>query len=300
MVPAARSYDGVEFRLTKASSQHWYGMFSYTYSKLRGNYTGLTSSDVSDGQLGGRSSPNNSRAFDEPYFQYNAFGGSSSGLLPTDRTNTFKGYAYYELGWLKKFTTDFGIFQYLYSGSPMTSYLDTGAGNGGWAVQAWNRGNWVDVTQDPTTGYITLGAPHMQRTPWFTQTDFSLQQNYKISESKVLTFTANFTNLLNQRAVTGFNEDITSLAVSNQYIAITAPDGSSNCAFGPQCYILDGNIFYAGVMRPYNVQYQLNNFKNRAVDASVPYLSAALNSQYKMPMYYQLSRNIRLGVKFTF
>ena len=28
------------------------GMFSYTYSKLRGNYTGLTSSDISDGQAG--------------------------------------------------------------------------------------------------------------------------------------------------------------------------------------------------------------------------------------------------------
>ena len=94
LFPAVRSYDGVEFRLTKTSSSHFAGMFSYTYSKLRGNYTGLTSSDISDGQQGGRSSPNNSRAFDEPYFQYNSFGGSSSGLLPTDRPNTFKGYGY--------------------------------------------------------------------------------------------------------------------------------------------------------------------------------------------------------------
>src|SRR5579872_7174927 len=119
-------------------------MVSYTYSKLRGNYTGLTSSDISDGQLGGRSSPNNSRAFDEPYFSYNSFGGSSSGLLPTDRPNTFKGYGYYELSWLKHMTTDLGLFQYLYSGSPVTSYLDVGAGNGAWPVQAWDRGQFVD------------------------------------------------------------------------------------------------------------------------------------------------------------
>jgi hypothetical protein len=291
MFHAERSYDGLEFRLTKASTQHWFGMFSYTYSKLRGNYTGLTSSDQSDGQLGGRSSPNNSRAFDEPFFSYNSFGGSSSGLLPTDRPNTFKGYAYYELGWLKKFSTDFGIFQYLYSGSPMTSYLDVGAGNGAWAVQAWDRGKWVDVSRDPATGFITIGSPRTQRTPWYTQTDFSLQQNYKISESKMLTFTANALNLLNQRAVTAFNEDIASLAVTNQYIALNSTDPT--CRFVTQCYIGDGNSFYAAAERPYDVQAQLNNFKGRGV-------SAALNSAYKQPLYYQLSRNIRLGVKFTF
>jgi Carboxypeptidase regulatory-like domain len=294
---AARSYDGVEFRLTKTSSQHWFGMFSYTYSKLRGNYTGLTSSDISDGQAGGRSSPNNSRAFDEPYFSYNAFGGSSSGLLPTDRPNTFKGYAYYELGWLKKFTTDFGIFQYAYSGSPITSYLDVGAGAGQWAVQAWDRGKYVDVTQDPTTGFVTVGAPRTQRTPWYTQTDFSLQQNYKVGESKMLTFTANAINLLNQRAVTAYNADMTSLAVQNQYITLPATTSPSQCTaqktFFGTCYIGDNLPFYAAAEGPYNVQNQMNNFKGRGV-------SAALNSAYHTPIYYQLSRNIRLGVKFTF
>ena len=290
---AERNYDGVEFRLTKTSSQHWFGMFSYTYSKLRGNYTGLTSSDISDGQSGGRSAPNNSRAFDEPYFSYNSMGGSSSGLLPTDRPHTFKGYAYYQLGWLKKFSTDFGLFQYLYSGSPETSYLDVGAGNGAWAVQAWNRGNWVDVSQDPTTGLITIGSPHVQRTPWFTQTDFSIQQNYKVTESKELTFSVNATNLLNQRAVTAVNADVTSLAVNNQYIALNNP-GSGPCAFGAQCRIVDGSTFYAAAETPYTVQNQINNFKNNTG------LSAAVNSQYGRPAYYQLSRNIRLGVKFTF
>ena len=296
MIPAARSYDGVEFRVIKSHSQHWFGMFSYTYSKLRGNYTGLTTSDISDGQQGGRSSPNNSRAFDEPYFQYNAFGGSSSGLLPTDRPNTFKGYGYYELGWLKKFTTDLGLFQYLYSGSPMTSYLDVGAGGGGWPVQAWGRGKWVDVSQDPTTGAITIGSPRVQRTPWYTQTDLSFQQNYKVTESKLITFTANFMNLLNQRAVTAYNADITSLAVTNQYITLD-PTTSTPCTVQPTffgtCYIGDGNPFYAAAERPYSVQGQINNFKGRGQ-------TAALNSAYKTPVYYQLSRNIRLGVKFTF
>ena len=42
----------------------------------------------------------------------------------------------------------------------------------------------------------------------------------------MLTFTANFTNLLNQRAVTAYNADITSLAVGNQYAALNTPAGN--------------------------------------------------------------------------
>jgi hypothetical protein len=297
---AERSYDGLEFRLTKASSHHWFGMFSYTYSHFRGNYTGLTSSDISDGQSGGRSSPNNSRAFDEPYFSYNSFGGSSSGLLPTDRPHTFKGYAYYELGEGKHATTDFGIFQYLYSGSPVTSYLDVGAGAGGWAVQAWDRGKFVNITQDPATGALTLGTPYTRRTPWYTQSDFNLQQNYKLTETKVLSFSATFTNLLNQRAVTAYYADITSLNVGNQYIALVSsnlntapPPAAQTCTFNSQCYIGNNLPFYGAAEAPYNVQDQLNNFKNRGT-------TAALSSQYGQPAYYQLARNIRLGVKFTF
>jgi Carboxypeptidase regulatory-like domain len=295
MIPAARSYDGVEFRLNKSQGDHWFGMFSYTYSKLRGNYTGLTSSDISDGQQGGRSSPNNSRAFDEPYFQWNSFGGSSNGLLPTDRPNTFKGYAYYEMPWSKfahKATTDLGIFQYVYQGSPVTSYLDVGAGDGGWAVQAWDRGKFVSASQDPTTGFITLGNPQTFRTPWYTQTDFNFTQNYKVSESKVFSFTATFGNLLNQRAITAYNMDMTSLAVTNQYISLVGGDGT-DCAFATQCRIVDGDTFYAAAERPYNVQDQMNNFKARGV-------SSGLNTAYKTPAYFQLSRTIRLGVKFSF
>jgi len=41
----------------------------------------------------GRNAPNNSRSFDETYFQYNAYGGSSSGNLPTVVPTPSKGYA---------------------------------------------------------------------------------------------------------------------------------------------------------------------------------------------------------------
>ena len=289
-IAAARSYDGLELRLTKASSNHWFGMMSYTYSRFRGNYTGLTSSDMSDGGLGGRNSPNNSRAFDEPYFSWNDNGGSSSGLLPTDRPNKFKGYAYYELGEGKHSTTDFGLFQYFYQGSPVSTYVDagysySGVGSGGWDVYPVNRGNWVDVTQN-ATGAISVSNPYVRRTPWYIQSDLNLVQNYKIGESKALSFSATFTNLFNQRSVTAYNEQVDSGAAP-QFLV---PGGN---------FIGNGIAWYAAAMTPWgtagpagNLQAQLNSGSTGG--------PLTLSSQYSQPQFFQLSRNIRLGVKFTF
>ncbi len=50
---AVRDYDGLEFRMTKSTSYGWAGMFSYTWSRQWGNYTGLTTTDQIDGGAGG-------------------------------------------------------------------------------------------------------------------------------------------------------------------------------------------------------------------------------------------------------
>jgi hypothetical protein len=278
-IPAARSYDGVELRVNKALSNHWMGMFSYTYSRFRGNYTGLTSSDISDGGLGGRNSPNNSRAFDEPYFSWDSFGRSSSGLLPTDRPNALKGYAYYELKFLKRFTTNIGIFQTAYSGSPNTSYMNIGYSQG-FPVQVFDRGVWADVTQNPNTGAITVGTPRVYRTPMYVQSDLNLSQSYKISESKVLDFTATFNNVLNQHSVTAINEQIDT-GYTPQF---GTPGGFA---------FYQGTSFYAAAESPYSVSQLLNS--NNSVGGP-----ETVNSQYGKPLYYQLARTIRLGVKFSF
>jgi len=274
-IPAARSYDGVEFRLTKGTGSHWFGMFSYSYSHLRGNYTGLTSTDVSDGG-GGRNAPNNSRAFDESYFQFSANGTSSAGDLPTDRPNTFKGYAYYDLGWGQHFSTDFGVFQYLYEGSPVSSYVDVGysviPGNY-FAVYPEGR-QWADISQ-ASDGTLTVNGVSPRRTPWFTQTDFSLTQNYKLSESKRLSFSATFTNLFNQHAVTAYNEQID----SGQFATYLSPGGLPFYVGGPA---------YTLYEHPYDWKSLLNTDQ------------VTLNSQYGKPYLYQLARNIRLGLRFTF
>jgi len=269
-------------------------MFSYTYSKLYGNYTGLTSSDQADGG-GGRNSPNNSRAFDEPYFSWGSNGKSSSGLLPTDRPNTFKGYVYYELGWLKSFTTDFGIFQVLYQGSPETSFLDVGYSfPGGFPVDVFGRGKWASVTQDPTTGLITVGSPTTQRTPWYNQTDFNLQQNYKLSEKKNLAFTATFTNLLNERSVTSVQESMDS-TVNNNYIGLGTPNANVR--------LPSGLPFYEAAFQPYDVASYMNAARsNRGtpVGGVYTYRPLTVNGGYAQPNRWQQGRTIRLGVRFTF
>ncbi|HVO56817.1 MAG TPA: carboxypeptidase regulatory-like domain-containing protein [Dongiaceae bacterium] len=281
LIPAQRNYDGVEFRVTKAATKHWAGMFSYTYSRLWGNYSGLTSSFQGDGG-GGRNAPNNSRAFDEPFFSFNENGKSSSGLLPTDRPNTFKGYVYYNLGWLHRFTTQFGIFQVFYQGTPETSYVDVGyAFPGGFPTYPYNIDKWVDVSQDPATGALTFSNPHLQRTPWYNQTDFSVSQDFKLSEGKTLSFSAIATNLLNERAVTAVGEQIDSNTAQN--------------FIGPGGYwLINGTPFYSAAMNPYNANQLLNAaFSNGGGPAT-------LNSQYGFPNRYQHGRTIRLGLKFTF
>jgi len=285
---AARSYDGVEVRLTKAMSHNWYGMFSYTYSHFRGNYTGLTSSDLSDGGSGGRNSPNNSRAFDEPYFQYNANGGSSSGLLPTDRPNTLKFDGYYQLKYLHRFTTNFGIFQYFYEGSPNTSYANVGYSVNAFPVKLFDWGKWANITQNPNTGAITVGTPFTYRNPWYNETDFNLEEQVKLGESKALTFQATATNLLNGHSVTAVYSQIDSSYSGSQYIE---PNGQN--AFS-------GVPFYAAAMTPYNVQESLNGEPINGVASNSTGGPETINSQYGKPLYHQLPRTLRLQLTFQF
>jgi hypothetical protein len=282
---AIRNYDGLEFRLTKATSRGWAGMFSYTWSSLWGNYTGLTTTDQIDGGTTGRNSPDTTRSFDEPFYYFGANGKSNDGPLPTDRPSTFKGNVYYQLPWRGHTnTTTFGLFQVAYQGSPMSSFTDLGLANGQTPIEAtyiFGRGKWVNATTDPTTGFVDFGTPYNRRTPWFTQTDFNLQHSIKVNhnnEHQVLTFTSTFTNLLNQRNVTSYWEGFNS---NYNASAMFLP----GC--GGVCSAFNGAAFYQAAETGYDAQ--------AASTAS----GLLLNSHYGQPNLWQPSRNIRLGATFT-
>jgi hypothetical protein len=286
---AVRNYDGVELRLTKAQSRGWSGMFSYTYSSLWGNYTGLTTTDQIDGGTTGRNSPDTTRSFDEPFYYFGANGRSNNGPLPTDRPNAFKGFAYYTIPWKGNTnTTTIGLFQVAYEGSPMSSYTDIGTG-GSTPIEAtyiFGRGQWVNATADPTTGAVTLGAPYSRRTPWYTQTDLNLGHAIKVNhnnEHQILSFNATLTNLLNQHAVTSYWEGFN----SNYFDSALYPPGNCPTAGSP-CNITNGAAFYQAAETGYNAQ------------AATVASGITLNSHYGSPNLWQISRNIRLGVQFTF
>jgi len=290
-IKAARSYDGVEFRLTKAASKNWYGMFSYTYSKLRGNYSGLTSTDLADGG-GGRNAPNNSRAFDESYFQYDAYGRSSSGPLATDRPNAFKGYTYYRIPWKGgRTSTNVGWFQSLYSGSPLSTYIDVGNSfsqppfSGGWPIYPEDRGKWVNINLVPNSSGVlvpTITSIGQRRTPWYIQSDASFKQEFKVNktnEAQVLTFEANVINLFNRQSPTGFYSQLDS-------------------AFNQSFLNPGGTFSYSAFEHPYDWKGLLSNTTGLSgLQAGPPIIA---NSQYGKPFIFQTPRSLRLAVRFTF
>lgn len=286
MPKAIRNYDGLELRLTKSPSKHWAGMFSYTYSRLWGNYTGLTTTDQIDGNSTGRNSPDTTRAFDEPFYYFDTKGKSNDGLLPTDRPNTFKGYVYYSLPW-KGMNTTFGIFQYAYQGTPLSSYIDLGNSFAFIPLEAtyiYGRGQWVDLTTD-ASGNITVGPPHFRRTPWYTQNDFNIAHEVKIKERKSLRFEANINNLFNQHSVVNYYEGMNS--------EIFQTPLHPGLVGGQPLNLFQGAAVYDILEHGYDPQQWING-NGGAVPAVIK------SSWYGQPQQYQLLRNIRLGIIFTF
>ena len=291
MPVAIRDYDGVELRLTKTQSKGWSGMFSYTWSRLWGNYTGLTTTDQIDGGTTGRNSPDTTRSFDEPFYYFKDNGQSNDGPLPTDRPSAIKGYAYYTMPWKGKTnTTTIGLFQVAYQGSPVSSYADLGYGNGADPVEStyiFGRGQFVNASED-ATGAITLTNPSAKRTPWYIQSDLNLSHAIKVNknnEHQVLSFNATLANLFNQHSVVAYWGDLN----STHYVNSVSPTGlcGPGGTAGP-CNLFSGAAFYQAAETGYNFASDIN--------AS----GVNLSGLYGQANLWQIARRIRLGATFTF
>jgi hypothetical protein len=259
-------------------------MFSYTWSRLWGNYTGLTTTDQIDGGNTGRNSPDTTRSFDEPFYYFGANGKSNDGVLPTDRPNVFKGYVYYQLPWhWKGNSTTFGLFQAAYQGSPVSSYIDLagmfsiGVSE---ATYVFGRGKWVNMSTD-ANGNITLGTPYYRRTPWFTQSDLNIAHQIKFGERQAVSFSANAINVLNQRAVTAYYQGMNSTNFLTPLLPGTANLGS-------------GAALYQELESPYNVQQFINGNTGLGIPRVIK------SSWYGQPFLYQNARTMRFDIKYTF
>jgi hypothetical protein len=282
-VPATRRYDGVEFRLTRRPGQHWYGSISYTYSKLQGNYAGLTNTDPTDGG-GGRHSPNNGRAFDIPTMPFLPNGKLDDGPLATDRPNTVKAFGFYRLKWFGM-ESNLGLTQSIFQGTPKSTCLPV-VGTSSACQWAEGRGNWVNFTRAANGDFVVASVDHGARTPAYLQTDLVLAHEIKVSkthENQRLVFEGNVYNLFNQHSAVGFNE----IAVAGD--GLISPSRASRFQGDPQ-------VDWNKVMTAYNYVDAVNA-KNTFAGVQDP---LTLASRYGKPQVFQIARQVRLAVRFVF
>jgi hypothetical protein len=282
-VRAIRDYDGLEFRLTKRAGTRWYGNVTYTYSKLRGNYAGLTNTDPTDGG-GGRHSPNNGRAFDLPTMTYDPSGKIDNGPLATDRPHSANIFGYYRLPWLGQ-ETWLGFTQTLEQGTPISACLPV-VGTSSACQWAEGRDNMPILSRDPSGNIVKSGVVNDARTAPYFQTDFSLRHEIKVSkshENQRLVFGANVTNVLNQHS-----------AVAYYQFIIPAQLVSPSRA--PSRFPGDPNVDWGLVMNGYNYIDALNG-TGAFAGKQTP---LTLASRFGLPQVFQGARTIRLEARFVF
>jgi len=186
---ARRDYNAIEVQLNRRFANNYSFNANYTYSRLRGNYSGLANSDEA-----GRSDPGVNRSFDLPHIGFTAKGGSDYGPLATDRPHVLNFYGGYLLDWKGSSNeTEFSAIQTFQSGTPKSTIIS-------YIVPIFlnERGD--------------LG-----RTPMLSQTDFSVYHRYRFGRDNKfgVEVSLNIINLLNQDTPTSYQTTITNRALFN-------------------------------------------------------------------------------------
>ena len=171
---AVRDYDSVELFLERRFADNWFLRGSYLWSRLQGNYSGLSQSDEN-----GRTSPNVGRLFDYPMMMFQDGGEPALGPLPTDRPHQFKAQFIYRL----PFGTSVGLNQYVASGLPVTRE--------------------IGIYPPNTLPVQYLGRGSDGRTPAYSQTDVQVQHEFGFFGDRRLQLSLNVLNLFNQDTAIG-------------------------------------------------------------------------------------------------
>ena len=164
-----REYDGVELALNKRMSNNWSGRVSYLWSRLYGNYSGLSQTDEN-----GRQSPNIGRLFDYPLMMFGQDGQPVFGPLATDRPHQFKAQFIYDFN----FGLSAGLNWFGASGLPRSREM-----------------GFLPPNNFPVN---YLGRNSDGRLPFYSQADLYAQYRLKLGERSALTFSMNVINLLDQ------------------------------------------------------------------------------------------------------
>lgn len=187
-----RDYDAVEITFRRRFSKNWFGNFSYTWSRLYGNYSGIGSSDEiltpttglswATAQQPGGSIAHPARYaslgwdLDEVLFDSKGHF-DTQGLLSTDRPHVFKWNGGYRFNRGRIGAVDVGAFFVLSSGTPLSTRVNT--------------------TQNVPV--FVNGRGDMGRTPTLSTTDVQVAHSVSLTESQTLRVEFNVLNAFNQK-----------------------------------------------------------------------------------------------------
>jgi len=172
---AKREYYAVNISFDKRLANNWLGGFSYTWSRLEGNYSGLGSSDEY-----GRTSPYVERNFDNWAMSYDKSGKPLDGPLPTDRPHFFKLYGAYSF----PFGLTVGAVTNAMSGTPFTErwyYLNVST------MYPFNRYYYRDEQ----------GNLKRKRTPFLWFTNMYAVYNFRLGDRFRVSIDLNVDNVFN-------------------------------------------------------------------------------------------------------
>ncbi len=271
---AERKYDAFEITLDKRLSNNYYFSGTYTYSRLKGNFSGLASSDER-----GRSSPNVNRFFDLPFLGFDVNGNPDNGKLATDRPHAVKIFGGYTFDWFKKGTntTDFTAAFLGTSGTPISTQ-----------VSLFNANTFV------------FGRGDLGRTETFTQTDFAITHRYRFGRDNKYSVAveANFINLFDEDNVTDIFNVLAVGSLAGQQSGFNL---FNNCPGGVCDELNTIRAIFAG-----GIQSQLLNLINNQVQIGTNtngdpvFETITRDARYGQPLSFQQGRQVRFGARFSF
>ena len=279
--PANRRYDAFELRISQTGGSRLLFSGSYTYEKLRGNYSGLVDTDPTDAN-GGRHNPNHGRAFDIPTMPFLPSGQADYGPLATSRPHTGKVWGSYRLPWLGGESL-LGLSQTIYQGTPISSCLPV-VGTASACQWAEGRGNFAQLTRDAVGNIVKTGVVKDARGDAYLQTDLSIRHEIKVSSSNEnykIVIEGNGYNMLNQHAATSYYQFVIPTNVINPSRPVRFP-GDPGTDFGK-------------LMNGYDYISALNGTGSFAGSTAL-----TLASRYGLPQTFQISRQFRFAVRFMF
>jgi hypothetical protein len=169
---AVRRYDSIEIAARRPFAGRWAFNTSYLWSRLDGNFSGLSQSDEN-----GRVSPNVGRAYDYPAMMFDQSGQPVYGRLATDRPHQLKAFLVYSAA----AGVNVSVFEYVGTGLPVTR----------------------EAAVLPPSYYPMqyVGRLSDGRTPPVSQTDIYAQYDFAITKGTRLSAGIGVQNLFNQDTV---------------------------------------------------------------------------------------------------